>query len=138
MEKGQGAEMILYESKSGKVEWLEKEKIVVKTFSGYITGDELRDAFKSGYHKMKETGGVKWLSDNRGLPTYRIEDVDWINNEWFPRMLKIGWKYWALIEPESNVGLLVMKKFKFFTDQGIQLNVFNSVKDGVRWLDKQS
>ena len=75
--------MILYESKNGKVEWLEIDKTVVKTFSGFITGDDMKNAFESGYKKMKETGGTKWLSDNRGLPTYKSEDVDWINNQWY-------------------------------------------------------
>lgn len=129
--------MILYESKNGKVEWLENDKIIIKTFSGYITGDDMKNAFNAGLEKMKASGGIKWLSDNRGLPTYKSEDIEWINNDWFPKMLKIGWKYWALVEPKSSVGQLVMDKFKFYTEHGIILQVFHTVEDALVWLKKQ-
>jgi hypothetical protein len=126
--------MLLYESKNGTVQWLNNERTVLKTFSGFIHGEELRAAFNAGYEQLKKYRGTKWLSDNRGLPTYKAEDIEWINTDWFPRMLKAGWKYWALVEPKTNVGLLVMKKFQFYVDQGIELEVFTTVEEALEWL----
>jgi len=45
--------MLLYESAQGKVEWLETEQVVLKTFSGFIHGDELRTDFNAGYAQLK-------------------------------------------------------------------------------------
>jgi len=45
--------MLLYESAQDKVEWLETEQVVLKTFSGFIHGDELRTAFNAGYAQLK-------------------------------------------------------------------------------------
>ncbi|MCB1192113.1 MAG: hypothetical protein H7A23_12315 [Leptospiraceae bacterium] len=60
--------------------------------------------------------------------------MTWINEDWFPRTLKAGWKYWALVEPESAVGAMVMKQFSFYTERGIELQVFKSIEDGLAWL----
>lgn len=111
-----------------------KEKVVLKAFKGYIHGEDLHSAFNSGYEKLKKEKGYKWLSDNRGLPVYKEEDVTWINEDWFPRILKAGWKYWALIEPKSAIGEMVMKKFQFYSDKGVKIQVFNSIEDGLEWL----
>lgn len=130
--------MILHKSPNAEVKWLEREKIVLKRFTGFIHGDELRSAFNSGYEQLKQENGNKWLSDNRGLPVYKQEDIEWINEDWFLRMLKAGWKYWALVEPESAIGLMVMKKFAFYTDQGIILQVFKNTEEGFAWLNSSS
>ncbi len=126
--------MILYKAKCGKVEWLEKEQIVFKTFHSYIHGEELRAAFNAGYEKLKKSKAKKWLSDNRGVPVYKPEDVEWINMNWLPRMLKAGWEYWALVEPQSNVGQLTMDKFRFYASMGIELQVFRTVEQALAWL----
>lgn len=126
--------MILHESKNAKVEWLENEKVVLKAFKGYIQGEELHAAFNAGYEKLKKENGTKWLSDNRGVPVYKAEDVKWINEDWFPRILGAGWKYWGLIEPETAIGAMVMKQFTFYIEKGIDLQVFHTIEDGLAWL----
>lgn len=126
--------MILHESPHAKVEWLEKDAVILKRFNGFIKGEELRAAFNAGYECLKKHHGRKWLSDNRGLPVYKPEDVDWINNDWFPKTLSAGWRYWALVEPESAIGAMTMKKFQFYTDRGIILQTFESVEKALEWL----
>ena len=126
--------MILHESKNARVEWFEQEKVILKRFSGFITGDEMRVAFDAGYKQLQKANGEKWLSDNRDLPVYKQEDVDWINEDWFPRMLEAGWRYWALVEPKSHVGTMTMKKFRFYVDEGIILKVFATVEEAFSWL----
>lgn len=126
----------LHKSTNAEVTWSAEHRVVVKRFTGFIRGQELRGAFNAGHDKMQATGGIKWLSDNRGLPVYADEDIAWINQEWFPKMLKIGWRYWALVEPESTIGKWTMKNFQFFTDQGIKMNVFSSVEEGLIWLEQ--
>jgi len=127
--------MILHKSEHAEVKWLEKEKVVFKKFTGFLYGDELHSAFNSGYDQIKKANGNKWLSDNRGLPVYKQEDVVWINEDWFPRMLNANWKYWALVEPESAIGLMVMKKFAFYAERGITLQVFKNIEESLAWLN---
>jgi len=49
-------------------------------------------------------------------------------------MLKAGWEYWALVEPDSNVGLLTMEKFRFYARMGIELHKFRTVGQALSWL----
>ncbi len=127
--------MILYTTKNGQVEWLETDKVVVKTFSGFIYGDEMQNAFNAGLEAVKKNRGSKWLSDNRGLKPYRQEDIKWINEVWFPQMLKAGWKYWAVLEPENILGQASMKNFlDHYQQMGITLRVFHTMEDGLAWL----
>ena len=127
--------MILYESKNSKVEWLEHEKIAVKTFYDFAYGEELMTAFNAGLDAMIKYHGEKWLSDNRGMKPYRTQDVKWINEVWGPRALQAGWKYWAAVEPENILGKWTMKPLmEFYQQQGVTLQVFHQVEDGLKWL----
>ncbi len=127
--------MILCTTQNGQVEWLETDKVVVKTFSGFIYGDEMKAAFNAGLEALRKNNGCKWLSDNRGLKPYRQEDVKWINEIWFPQAIKVGWKYWAVLEPKNILGRSSMKNFlDFYQQMGITLRVFNTMEDGLAWL----
>jgi len=127
--------MVVYDSKNGHAEWLPDGKILVKTIKGFIYGEELKGLFNSGYDQVVKGGGVKWLSDNRNLKPYRQEDVTWINQDFLPRMLKAGWKYWAVIEPDNVLGNLSMKNFlDFYQQQGITLKIFNNKVDALAWI----
>lgn len=126
--------MILYESDNARIEWMESERIIFKKFSGFIKADELREAFNVGYDQLKKAGGKKWMSDNRDLTVYKRDDIDWINGDWFPRMKRAGWKYWALVEPQSPIGAMTMKNFKYFTDEGIVVKIFSDAEDALKWL----
>ncbi len=128
--------MLLYQTKNGQVEWLETEKVVFKTFSGFIYGEEMQNAFNKGLEALKANNGCKWLSDNRGLKPYRQEDVKWINDVWLPQILKAGWRYWAVLEPENILGQLSMKNFlDLYQQMGITLRVFHTKEEGLAWLN---
>ena len=127
--------MIIYQSEHATLKWVEAHHSILKRFRGFIKDQELQDAFNTGLKVLKEHHSCKWLSDNRGLPVYRPQDIEWINHDWFPRMLAAGWKYWALLEPETAIGAMTMKKFQFYVDQGITLQVFATEDEGFAWLD---
>jgi len=128
--------MMLYDSPTCSVEWLEEGKILLKTMKGFVFGDETRKLFNAGYEKVLKEGGSKWLSDNRNLKPWKQEDVAFINEDWLPRMLKAGWKYWAIIEPEDTMGNLSMKNFiDLYQEQGLELKFFHNLEDAKAWLE---
>jgi hypothetical protein len=129
----------IHQSAKAKIEWIPEGKIVRKTFSGFITGEELQKAFQAGLTQLQQQKGCKWLSDNRELKVYKQEDSTWINEVWFPAVMQAGWKYWAVLEPEDYYGQMSMKKFiKTFAQQGLTLNVFHKMEDAVEWLQEQN
>lgn len=125
----------IHQSEKATIEWFEKEKIVRKTFRGFIVGEEMRSAFNAGLKKLKSEKGNKWLSDNRYVKVYKQEDSDWINQVWFTEALKSGWRYWAVLEPTDYYGQLSIKKFiKAFEEQGVILEVFHEMDEAMTWL----
>lgn len=126
---------LIYDSEGGKIEWLSNGKVLVKTIKSFIRDQELRDFFNAGYEQVKKQNGKKWLSNNANLIVYKADDIDWINEDWLPRMLKAGWKYWAVIEPTKATGNVSMMSFlEFYKKQGITLKIFHTMEDAVAWI----
>ncbi len=125
---------ILIELPNSKVEWIPSGKILLKTIYGLCTGPELEILFNTGFEKVRDEKGVKWLSDNRKMRPYSQNDVQWINENWLPRMLNVGWKYWGLVEPVTALGYLNMKNFDFYKDKGLFVDLFKSKNEGFEWL----
>ena len=113
-----------------------ESKILHHQIHQFFFGQTYRDVFNAGAQAFQKYGAQKWLSDDRKVTTWSKEDVDWGNNDWFPRVLKMGWKYWAVILPEKVIGQLVMKKFtEKYSTLGIQAKIFSSVEEAKKWLE---
>ena len=125
---------VLLKLPHSNLQWIREGKILLKTIEGICSGPELQILFNAGYEKVMKEEGVKWLSDNRRVRPYADEDVQWINENWLPRMLKIGWKYWGHVEPVTALGSINMKNFDFYKDRGLIVETFKSLEDGIAWL----
>ncbi|HRF94498.1 MAG TPA: hypothetical protein PLZ51_04870, partial [Aggregatilineales bacterium] len=86
-------------------------KIVHHIYGPTIGGDFLQEELNAGVDLLKKYGAIKWLSDNRELEEHTREDTDWINNDWLPRAIATGWKYWALVVPNSFMARVNMIEF---------------------------
>lgn len=121
--------------KNCKADWEPNGKVLVKTMLGFTTGKEKEDLFLTGYEKVKKENGKKWLSDNRKLKPWSQDDIKWINEVWFVKMMSAGWKYWAIVEPESIVGNMSMKNFiEFYKEKGLEVKIFNTLETALEWL----
>lgn len=126
---------LIHQSAKAKIEWIEEGKIVRKTFTGFIMGEEMKTAFNAGLICLQKNKACKWLSDNRYVKVYKQEDSELINNVWFPQTKRAGWKYWAVLEPKDFYGQMSMNRFiKDFAQQGISLKVFHEMDQAIEWL----
>ena len=66
------------------------------------------------------------------------EDMQWTATEWRPRVIKGGWKFWALVLPEKAIGQLNMKRItKQYADTGVTVQLFNDPDEAMKWLESQ-
>ena len=87
---------------------------------------------------MTENNASKWLSDDRALPVLRREDMDWAHNEWFPRMVEAGWKFWAIVQPEKVIGQMNIERVvREYLAAGITAKYFSDPDDAMKWLENQ-
>ena len=78
------------------------------------------------------------MSDDRNSSALRKADLDWAENNWKQRIIKAGWKYWAIMMPDLEVGKLTMKNLiKDFRDLGITVEIFDDVELAYKWLAEQ-
>jgi hypothetical protein len=113
-------------------------KIIHHRFNKLTYGQYYKDGFLKGLEVMKENNAVKWLSDNGETQVLRKEDLEWAAENWRPKMIEAGWKYWAVIKPESAAGKLLFDKFiKMYEKLGVTLKFFDDVDTALTWLKEQ-
>jgi hypothetical protein len=111
------------------------DKIVHHTFHRDLDSAHLRLVLNTGIELFETHGANKWLSDNRAIDPHSEEDTLWINQEWLPRVIKAGWKYWALVVPHDAKARMNMVEFVgSFYDQGVRVMVFTDLAPAMEWL----
>jgi hypothetical protein len=74
------------------------------------TSEEFRELLDKGADVIERNGAIKWLSDDRGNGLLRPDDEDWAKATWLPRVLRAGFKYWAIVLPAAAIGKLNMRR----------------------------
>jgi hypothetical protein len=113
-----------------------ESKILHHQIHRFFYGKPFRDAMNKGIEVFQKYGAHKWLSDDRAETALTPEDLEWGDKEWFPRVAKLGWKYWALVMPEKVVGQLSLKKLvDRYSAKGVATRVFSSIDEAKKWLE---
>ncbi|PJF32355.1 MAG: hypothetical protein CUN51_01620 [Candidatus Thermofonsia Clade 1 bacterium] len=116
--------------------------IVHHVYRHGIGGDYLKEALMRGTDYLIERKAFKWLSDNRDIEGVTDEESQWIDTVWLPRTMEAGWKYWALVVPESVMGRMNMIQFiESFANHDVMVRVFTDPDKAMDWLinvDKQA
>jgi hypothetical protein len=116
--------------------WYHPEtKIVHHQMHQYTHGQAFRDALTAGAEAMKKHRATKWLSDDRKNPVLTADDQKWATDYWQPQVIKAGWKYWAIVQPErllakARMDLLAEK----FTKLGVEVKMFGDPQEAMKWL----
>lgn len=80
----------------------------------------------------------KWLSDDRQNTLLREQDEEWADREWLPRVVRGGFKYWAILLPAAAVGKLNMRRLAAqHAAHGITSAVLGTPEAAFQWLKAQ-
>lgn len=94
-----------------------------------------RELLTSGAELLERFRAVKWLSDDRANTVLREPDTDWADREWLPRVVRSGFKYWAIVLPTAAIGKLNMRRLASeHSRRGITSSVFEAPEDAFDWL----
>ena len=116
----------------------EDTKIVHHKVKKYIHGETLRQLLTKGYETLKQKNAKKWLSDDALNGPLLKEDEAWAKGEWFPKVVRAGWKSWAIVLPAQIIGQMNMKRFiDDYAKAGITVNVFSDPAKALAWLESQ-
>ena len=113
-------------------------KIVHHQIHKYTSGTILQEALNKGADSLEQYKASKWLSDDRNNGALPPEDLEWNKVVWIPRVVKAGWKYWALVIPEKAVAQMNMKRFQTeFAQAGVTVQTFSDPEVAMEWLVRQ-
>jgi hypothetical protein len=125
------------ENESVSMQYHEDTGILEHQFHKHVWGATFRDALDKGLAVLQQHRGTKWLSDDRANAALPQADTDWALNDWFPRVKKAGWKYWAIVLPEHVIGQMNMKRFiATYSAKGVMARVFDNPQAAMAWLKK--
>lgn len=110
-------------------------KIVHHEVHKAIRGQAFRTAISTGTETLRKHGATKWLSDDRQHFVLPQEDQEWSTAVWFPATQQAGWKYWAIVKPESAVADLYLRRLAAgWSAAGVGTELFTSAETGFLWL----
>ena len=120
--------------------WFHPEsKILHHQTHQFFSGKSFRDALNRGVETFENYGAQKWLSDDRETPSLAKEDLEWGDRDWFPRVAKLGWKYWAIVMPENAVGQRTLTRLaETYSARGVVTRFFSSSEAAKKWLEECS
>ena len=127
--------IVILEDPSYSLRFHPQDKIVHHELRAYVHGAAFRNILDKGLDAFKKFGANKWLSDDRGNNALTEEDAQWAQNDWAPRVIAAGWKFWAVVMPEKVMGQINMKRWiKEYSDRGVTVRAFIDPDEAYVWL----
>lgn len=101
-------------------------QIVHHCMHGYMPTRQFEKMLMTGAEAMRAHGGCKWLSDDRQNSVISPSRHEWVRANWFPKVLAMGWKYWAIVTPAASLGQWSMGQIaESYGKQGIVARFFS-------------
>jgi hypothetical protein len=115
-----------------------KTKIVHHEFRRFVHGAPFREILDQGLAALSLGGGTRWLSDDRRNGPVTPADGVWALNDWAPRAIAAGWKYWGVVLPEKILGQMNLKRWmETYAKMGVNAQAFPHPEAAMSWLEKQ-
>ncbi len=128
----------IFENKYATLYLYQEKGIIHHEIHKFVHGEKFRELLLVGEKAFVEHNCTKWLSDERLNSTLPEKDSKWIRRNWQKRVMLSGWKYWAICLPVQSFGKENMKKvIGHYTDMGIEIAMFKTPDEALKWLEEQ-
>jgi hypothetical protein len=129
---------VILDTAAAIVRYYPGPKVVHHEIRRFVHGAEFRNVLDKGLDALRAYHACKWLSDDRGNGARTPQDAAWAENDWAPRVLAAGWRFWALVLPEKVPGQMSMRrKMAFYEERGVTVETFATPEDGLAWLEQR-
>lgn len=133
------SEIIIADNEFITVKYLDDKGIIYHVVHKPLPDQVLKDAVNAGTEALAKYGVCKWLSDDRKNGPVSPEIAQWGREDWNPRTIAVGWKYWANVVPEevASAGALAPIMEDLYR-LGLRLMVFTDIESALEWLNSLS
>jgi hypothetical protein len=127
--------MIYFNEHFLTIHWDEAHKCVVMEWKAFAKSAEFRRGLDKGLELLTNKKAARWLADMRKMGTIGVEDQKWSNEDWFPRAVRGGIRYMALVMPASALASMGVKNImNTIGNIPIETQYFDSPDKARDWL----
>ena len=134
-EVGSSLPITIIDDEKRRLVFYRESKVVHHTIKAPLHGNDFRDLLSRGADCLERNNAAKWLSDDRANEPLSTDDNAWADSIWVPRVMRAGFKYWAIVVPKSATGSLQMRRLSNeFSDRGVEVKVLSTLESAMTWL----
>ena len=127
--------MIYFQAPFVKISWDEAIKAVCLEWQGQTYGENLKKGLNTGLKLLAEKKAEKWLADTEKLGVFGKADEEWINTDWYPRILNSGLKHMAIIIPKNALArIAVNSQMSKVPGTMLEMAYFDNQETARAWL----
>jgi len=120
--------------------WDEESRALIAQWKGGFIGRNIKEGLDVGLEEfLKYRPNAQWIGDATEIGMINQDEQDWIDNDWFPRFLKSGVRYMAVVQPWSILARMSVKEIvaKIPDSQLIVYNCLN-LEEARAWMKIQA
>ncbi len=118
--------------------WNEEISCVVMEWKKFSFGDDFMRGLNSGLDLLTEKNGTKWLADMRKMGVVGELDQKWAYEEWFPKAVKNGLKFLALVVPEKGTAQMSVELImNTIEKEKLVYSYFNQINEAIDWIKEK-
>jgi hypothetical protein len=119
--------------------WFHPEsRIVHHVMHRFVPIAAMRQLLQTGAEAMAAHRGCKWLSDDRKGPVVDAPRIAWARENWMPRLIETGFRYWAVVPSEAALGRWGMERaIEEYRAVGVEVCSFTTPEAAIQWLQAQ-
>ncbi len=119
------------------LQYLPDRKMLHHTIHKPVDERVFKQALDMGVEALGKYRIDCWLSDDRNNGPFSPEFSQWVLNDWIPRAIANGWKYWANVVPNDVAAAGSLMPFiSALAQLGLRMMVFTQVDQASQWLEK--
>lgn len=117
----------------GNVAFDHTSKAVAGTFNGFLEMEQHQAIGNEMLKEAENKKSSKLIVDTSELSVIRKETQQWIEEDWFPRAIKIGIKYMAFVVSKNALGKMSTKTVNQKAGP-IEIQYVDSMISAKNWL----
>ncbi len=127
--------MIYFDKPFLTIHWEEAEKTVRMEWKAFAQSAEFREGLEKGLELLIKKMTGRWLADMRKMGVISVADQKWSNEDWFPRAVKGGVRFMALVMPTSALSSMGVRNIMNHVGNiPIETRYFDNVEEALAWL----
>jgi hypothetical protein len=130
--------IVVVDNEFGTLWYYPEKRIVHHKFHKFTYEENFRHILTTGAEVLEKHRCRKWLSDDRQIGILHPDDRAWGDENWTPRVIKAGWRYWAVLMPSMATGQMSLNNLAdAFSQLGVTVRAFEEEDEGIAWLEAQ-